>query len=86
MCGMGMGLAFMLVHVVMILVVSFFVLVVARKTDGALKTFGVVLAVLLWLAAAGMVGKAIKKRGCMMHKCKMSGYTGQQANMQPAAK
>ena len=35
-----------------LLTVSFFVLVVLRKTEGGLKTFGYVIAVLLWIAAA----------------------------------
>ena len=41
-----------LIPATMLLTVSFFVLVVLRKTEGGLKTFGSVVAALLWIAAA----------------------------------
>jgi hypothetical protein len=52
---------FLFLHTVVILAVSFFVLVVARKQDAqAMKAFGYTIAVLLWLCAAGVFFKVVK--------------------------
>ncbi len=72
---MGMqGGTVVLVHAVILLALSFFVLLAALKNDSqGLKTFGVVIAVLLWLATALIVGKAITGRYCKMNKMNMMG-------------
>ena len=73
MCMMQ-GLVFSLVHEVLILAVSFFVLLAARKTDSQnIKTFGYVIAALLWVGAALVFGKGISVRHQMFHKTCMTG-------------
>ena len=73
---MGMvhyGIVFSFIHTVVLLTVSFFVLLAARKVDSqSLKTFGYVIAILLWVAAALALGKGIAARNPMMfHKMRM---------------
>lgn len=72
---MGMGGCPMmgpLVPTVMLLVISFFVLVVSRKNDTqGLKVFGCVLAVLLWILAAFALVRGVMGGSPMM--CKMQG-------------
>ena len=72
MCCMGMqmhGVMFTFIHTVMLLVASFFVLVVARKNDSqGLKVFGYIIAALLLLSAALSLGKGLVGRKCMMNK------------------
>lgn len=60
-----------MVHAVMLLVVSFFVLFAMRKIEkqGGLRTFGYVVAALLWIAALGVFSagayKISKGKRCM---------------------
>lgn len=71
--GMNSGV-FVLVHALILLTVSFFVLSAALKSDSqGLKTFGVIIAVLLWIAAALVLGKAVISRQCKMNKMNMMG-------------
>lgn len=66
------GLAFGFVHAVIIVTVSFFVLLAAVKSDSqALKTFGFVIAVFLWIAAALVLGKSLSGRSMMNKMCAM---------------
>ena len=69
------GLVFSLVHAVVFLAVSFFILLAARKSDSQnIKTFGYVVAVLLWVAAALVFGRGIYTCHPMMcHKMNMMG-------------
>lgn len=69
------GVVISLVHAVLLLAVSFFVLVLARKSDsGNIKTFGTAIAILLWVAAALVFGKGVSSRHPMMfHKMHMMG-------------
>ena len=54
------GIVFSFVHVVIILAVSFFVISYATKQEAKwLKTFGLVVAVLLWVSAALVLGKGV---------------------------
>lgn len=54
-----------LVPVAMLLTVSFFVLFARQKTeDATLKTFGLVVAVVLWVAAAVILGAGIVTLTC----------------------
>ena len=54
------GIVFSFVHAVIILAVSFFVLSYATKQEAQwLKTFGLVVAVLLWVSAALVFGKGV---------------------------
>jgi len=69
------GMVFGFVHAVVILAVSFFVLLAAVKSESpALKTFGFVIAVFLWISAALVFGKGltgnhfIMNKMCMMHE------------------
>ena len=72
MCMMQ-GLSFSLVHAVLILAVSFFVLLAARKTDSQnIKTFGYVIAALLWVGAALVFSKGISGRHPMSNKMYMT--------------
>ncbi len=74
MCMMMHGGVFSLVHAVLLLAVSFFVLLAARKSDSQnIKTFGYVIAVLLQVAAALVLGKGISARHPMFHKMHMMG-------------
>ena len=72
---MGMqGGIFSIVHAVVLLTVSFFVLLAARKADSQnLKTFGYAIAVLLWVSAALILGKGLTERHFMMHRMHMMG-------------
>ena len=55
------GVVFALVHAVILLTVSFFVLVVTRKNDSQnLKIFGYAIAVLLWVSAALILGGGLR--------------------------
>jgi len=56
--GMQCGM-FGLAKVALILTVSFFVLLAANKSDSkGMKTFGLVIAILLWISAAmGLLGR-----------------------------
>ena len=66
------GGVFSLVHAVVLLVVSFFVLLAARKSDSQnIKTFGYVIAALLWVSAALVLGKGISARHPMFYKMHM---------------
>ena len=68
------GGVFSLVHAVVLLAVSFFVLLAAHKSDSVnLKTFGFVIAVLLWVAAALVLGKGVSARHPMFHRTHMMG-------------
>ena len=74
MCMMMHGVVFSLVQAVVLLAVSFFILLVARKSDSQnIKTFGYVIAVLLWVAAALVLGKGISARHPMFHRMHMTG-------------
>lgn len=69
MMGMSkLSVVFAIVHTVALLTVSFFVLVVAKKVEGkALKIFGYIIAVLLWIAAGSVFVTGIwtlSKGGC----------------------
>ena len=68
--GMGMsGVVFGFVHAVIILTVSFFVLFIAAKSESqALKTFGFVIAVFLWISAALIFTKGLTGKNSMMDK------------------
>ena len=71
MCMMQ-GVVCSLVHAVVLLAVSFFILLAARKADAQnIKTFGYVIAVLLWVAAALVLGRGISARHPMFHKMHM---------------
>lgn len=74
MCTMMPGIVFSLVHAVVLLAVSFFVLLVARKSDSQnLKMFGYGIAVLLWVAAALVFGKGISSRQHTFNRMHMMG-------------
>lgn len=74
MCIMMHGIVFSLVHAVMLLAVSFFILLAARKSESQnIKTFGYVIAVLLWVAAVLVFGKGISVRHPMFHRMHMMG-------------
>lgn len=69
--GMSGGL-FSLSQTVVLLAVSFFVLSAALKHNSqGLKTFGIAIAVLLWIAAALVLGKSLTARYCKMNKMNM---------------
>jgi low temperature requirement protein LtrA len=72
---MQMGMTFQLAHAILLLAVSFFIMVAARKNDSqGLKTFGYVIAVLLWICAALVLGRGLSARRYMMYKkCPMMG-------------
>lgn len=71
---MMQGVVFSFVHAVVLLAVSFFILLAARKSDSQnIKTFGYVLAVLLWVSAALIFGKGISERHPMFHRMNMMG-------------
>ena len=87
--GMGMHSAvFALVHAVVLLTVSFFVLLALRKVDTqSLKVFGYAVAVLLWVSAALVFGKGLAGHP-MMHRMHMCGKMDRQmmgAETQPQA-
>lgn len=71
-----------MVHAVILLVVSFFVLLAIRKIEKGegLKIFGYVITALLWVAALGVfstgVYKLSKGKGCMMQKEMKSNMQG----------
>lgn len=72
--GMMHGVVFSLVHAVVLLALSFFILLAARKSDSQnIKTFGYVIAVLLWVSAALVFGKGIFDRHPMFHRMHMMG-------------
>ncbi|MDO8663169.1 MAG: hypothetical protein Q7K98_08155 [Candidatus Omnitrophota bacterium] len=74
MCMETQGGTYALVHAVVLLAVSFFVLLATIKNDSkALKTFGYAIAVLLWLSAALVFGKSMASRHCGMGKMHMMG-------------
>lgn len=65
---------FSFVHAVILLAVSFFVLLVSRKADlQGIKTFGLVIAILLWVGAALVFGKGLTEHHQMFHKTHMNG-------------
>jgi len=72
---MGMyGVVFGFVHAVVILAVSFFVLLSAVKNESAaLKTFGLVIAVFLWISAALIFTKGLTSSNFMNKMCMTSG-------------
>jgi hypothetical protein len=66
--GMHSGI-FSLVQAVVLLAISFFILLAGRKSDSQnIKIFGYVIAVLLWVSAALVFGKAIFDRHPMFHR------------------
>jgi len=68
------GVVFSLVQAVVLLAVSFFILLAARKSDSQnIKTFGYAIAVLLWVAAALVLGKGVSTRHPMFHRMHMMG-------------
>ncbi len=68
------GGVFSLVHAVVLLAISFFILLAARKSDSQnIKTFGYVIAVLLWISAALVLGRGISARHPMFHRMHMGG-------------
>ena len=71
--GMGIqGAIFGLVHAVILLTVSFFVLLAVSKTDSqVLKTFGYAIAVLLWVSAALVLGAGLRSHHPMQYKMQM---------------
>ena len=87
--GMGMHSAvFALVHAVVLLTVSFFVLLALRKVDTqALKVFGYAIAVLLWVSAALVFGKGLAGHPMMhrMHMCDKMNRPMMGAEAQPQA-
>ena len=83
------------VQAVGLLTVSFFVLVAARKLDSpGLKTFGFVVAVLLWAAAALVFGAGVYKmasgdscrRGEMMQRMMQQGQMPMMQRQMPSDK
>jgi hypothetical protein len=65
---------FSLVQAVVLLVVSFFILLAAHKTDSKnIKTFGYVIAFLLWVSAALVFGKGIFEHHSMCHRMHLMG-------------
>ncbi len=68
MWGMKMHGLYMLVPIVGVLTLSYFVLVVNRKVDSkGLKSFGIIIVILLWLVAAAGIAKGVyrmTKRKC----------------------
>lgn len=69
--GMGGGI-FGLVHAVILLAVSFFVLLAAIKSDSKpLRAFGYVIAALLWVCAVLVFSKGIAGRYGMMDRMHM---------------
>lgn len=70
---MGMGGSCVLVHAVLVLTVSFFVLFALQKQEsGGLKIFGYVVAALLWLSAALLLGQGLNQMSCRkMTRCSM---------------
>lgn len=63
-----------LVHAVILLAVSFFVLLAAHKTESRnLKVFGYCVAVLIWGCAALVLGTGVSERNSMCHKGQMMG-------------
>ena len=74
MCMMMHGVVFSLVQAVVLLAVSFFILLAARKSDSQnIRIFGYVIAVLLWVAAALVLGKGISARHPIFHRMHMLG-------------
>ena len=74
MCMMMHGIVFSFVHAVVLLAVSFFILLAARKLDSQnIKIFGYVIAVSLWVAAALVFGKGISGHHPMFHRMHMMG-------------
>ncbi|MGA2775790.1 MAG: hypothetical protein ABSE81_07020 [Candidatus Omnitrophota bacterium] len=68
------GVVFSFVHAVVLLAISFFILLAVRKLDSQnIKTFGYVIAVLLWVAAALVLGKGVSVRHPMFHRMHMMG-------------
>lgn len=57
--------ALAIVPAVMLVTLSYFVLFTREKTgDNIIKTFGLVIAILLWVAAAAVLGVGIANMGC----------------------
>lgn len=68
------GAIFSLVHAVVLLAVSYFILLTARKSDSQnLKVFGYCIAVLLWVGAALILGKGISGNNREFHKMQFMG-------------
>jgi uncharacterized membrane protein len=87
--GMGMGYGvFTLVHAVILLVVSFFVLSAVIKSDSrGLKAFGYVIVALLWICALLVFSKGIVGKRCvMMDKGMMAGAMDKKAGSMPMSK
>lgn len=63
--GFMNGIVFSFVCSVMLLALSFFVLLTNRKHDAQwIKTFGYVVAALLWVSAAAVFGGGLRERPC----------------------
>ena len=80
MCALRFAWVLALIPASMLLTASFFVLFTARKSDSeALKKFGQVVAVLLWLSAAIVIMAGVynavvnPQRGVMRKGCGISG-------------
>ena len=68
------GALFSLVHAVILLAISYFILLTARKNDSQnLKVFGYCIAVLLWVGAALVLGKGLSGRNQQFHKMQFMG-------------
>lgn len=87
--GIMHGVEFFVVHAVIILTASFFVLVVVQKLEGQwLKVFGYVVAALLWLSAAivfggGFAQGPVGDRPGFQGPCPMKGMQMGRHDMRP---
>ena len=64
-----------------LLAVSFFVMLAARKEETGLKVFGYVIAVLLWVSAAAILGSGIYKVSTGRYPCMPGKYPMEKGEM-----